>query len=712
MALSGSTYTAFKDHRLVFEWSATQNIPQNTSTVKVNVFLQGMQSWSTLYAPANNNGSITVNGSTQYFTANSNLTGTQKKLLATRSFSVGHNANGTKSFSFSSTYNVNVNYNGYVGNVTVSGSGTLNTIPRATGIKVTTPSFDYGGNLGFTLTQPIAGFNYRVDVNIAGWTTSVSYSGTGGAGQKYINIPVSWAQRVPNATQATGSITVTTLSGSSSIGTASGSYRVNVGAGIVPKITAFTISEKNPKLTPHLPTNKMLQSVSMIGYSGTAVGAEGSTISSYTASVGAISSSGSSGTLSLARDVNVKGNVSVTFEVKDSRNRVARQTISIEIIAYNPPQIISAVGNRDNGGKGGNVIVQRSGKISPVVVNGKDINKITASIENKITTATAWKVVHNSTNFDNVTIPNIGVTYSYDFKVNLSDLFSDKPISATFAVSTAKTLLHLNEDKGIGVGAMHERGVLDVTGDSYFEGNTVLKGTTSILKATNDSKLNLEITTEIKEQTNVHSVLELVGSDSVINLPRNRYIGGELKAAFNANNSELIGLNGLYFNDPVDAHGEGLMFPRSGYQQPGDGTIPDNKYPNWDNLRVLDGSGFLNGDVVFSDRATEPLWDGGMFMTAGHTVTPSKSLKECPNGWILQWSAYSSGVQNYNFNYTVIHKGQYVSASGLGTYHTMSKTQDTSCGKYLYVSNTSIAGHANNNVGNSGTFVLRRVYAF
>lgn len=710
MALSGNTYTAFKDHRLVFEWSATQNIPQNTSTVKVNVFLQGMQSWSTLYAPANNNGSITVNGSTQYFTANSNLTGTQKKLLATRSFSVGHNANGTKSFSFSSTYNVNVNYNGYVGNVTVSGSGTLNTIPRATGIKVTTPSFDYGGNLGFTLTQPIAGFNYRVDVNIAGWSTSASYSGTGGAGQKYINIPVSWAQRVPNATQATGSITVTTLSGSSSIGTASGSYRVNVGAGIVPKITAFTISEKNPKLTPHLPTNKMLQSVSMIEYSGTAVGAEGSTISSYTASVGAVTSTGASGALSLARDVNVKGNVNVTFEVKDSRNRVARQTIPIEIIAYSPPQIISAVGNRNENGKGGSVIVQRSGKITPVIIDGKDINKITASIENKITTATAWKVVHNSTNFDNVTIPNIGVTYSYDFKVNLSDLFSDKPISATFAVSTAKTLLHLNEDKGIGVGAMHERGVLDVTGDSYFEGSTNIKGNTSI-----NGNLLISGETELKGRVNLSADLNIT-QEGVLTLTKDRYVSSTTGAAMNFNNSDAYGINGLYFGapgwkDPADNDGEGLLFPHRETLIPEDGKI--DRSSGWDSFRVINGEGFLNSKLIFIEDSSKPLWEGGMYMVDGHRISPSRHLEGCPNGWILQWSEYANGqAQNYNYNYTVVHKGQYKTANSAGVYHTLSNSQNSSCGKYLYISNTTISGHANNNVGTSGKFVLRRVYAF
>ena len=45
---------------------------------------------SAINAPAKNNGSVIVNGTTKSFTASLNLSAYQKKILTTQSFSVGH----------------------------------------------------------------------------------------------------------------------------------------------------------------------------------------------------------------------------------------------------------------------------------------------------------------------------------------------------------------------------------------------------------------------------------------------------------------------------------------------------------------------------------------------------------------------------------------------------------------------------------------------
>lgn len=178
-------------------------------------------------------------------------------------------------------------------------------------------------------------------------------------------------------------------------------------------------------------------------------------------------------------------------------------------------------------------------------------------------------------------------------------------------------------------------------------------------------------------------------------------------------NSDMVGLNGLYFNDPVDTYGEGFMFPRTGTEVPPSGIISDNKYPNWDNLRVLDGDGFLNGDLVFGDRNYEPLWEGAAYMNDNQTVKPSKTLLQCPTGWVLQWSAYENGAaQNHSYSYVFVHKAHMKVASGQGTYFTMGRNQTTRITKYMYVSNGTITGHANNRVGSGDLIVLRRVFAF
>lgn len=167
MALSGSAYTSFHRHRLVIEWSATQSVANNNSTVTAKVYLQGMDAYSAINAPATNSGSVTVNGTTRSFTANSNLSAYQKKLLTTQTFTVGHNNDGSKSFSFSTTYNVNATLSGtFHGNKTASGTGVLNNIPRHSSLNAI-PTFTIPNNSSFSITRQSSSFTHNLTFWVA-----------------------------------------------------------------------------------------------------------------------------------------------------------------------------------------------------------------------------------------------------------------------------------------------------------------------------------------------------------------------------------------------------------------------------------------------------------------------------------------------------------------------------------------------------------------
>lgn len=63
MASSGSGTHAFARHRLIYEWNiAFQSIPSNNSTVTCKVFLQSVDQYGAMYAPAVNQGYVTLNG--------------------------------------------------------------------------------------------------------------------------------------------------------------------------------------------------------------------------------------------------------------------------------------------------------------------------------------------------------------------------------------------------------------------------------------------------------------------------------------------------------------------------------------------------------------------------------------------------------------------------------------------------------------------------
>jgi hypothetical protein len=129
------------------------------------------------------------------------------------------------------------------------------------------------------------------------------------------------------------------------------------------------------------------------------------------------------------------------------------------------------------------------------------------------------------------------------------------------------------------------------------------------------------------------------------------------------------------------------------------------------------------------DTGSTILWSGsngtgGYYMTDAHTVTPSKPLSECRNGWMLLWSRYDTStgtVKNDGFCTTMIPKiaptganwaGHSFTADVVGSYGTTSPYTDTRFMKWLYVWNDKLVGRNYNNQGGRNAVVLRAVYEF
>jgi hypothetical protein len=184
------------------------------------------------------------------------------------------------------------------------------------------------------------------------------------------------------------------------------------------------------------------------------------------------------------------------------------------------------------------------------------------------------------------------------------------------------------------------------------------------------------------------------------------------------NNSDIVGVNQLVFNDEMTSDVEAIQFPRTlttGQTYFDASGNPD--YTKFDSFRVNNGTGFVNGKPVFtSDSAV--LWEGVYFMFGSQTVTPTKKLSQCPNGWVLVWSDYTSGVENdYDFNYTFIHKNHGAQYSGKGLYAFVGWGYAPSyTTKYVYVFDDKITGNDTNDDDGASTgranVVLRQVLAF
>lgn len=172
MALNGTKYTPFARHRLVLEWRANQNIAGNYSTISVWLYLQSMDKWGRLDAPAIGDAKVTVEGRTQTEKASSMLNAFQKKLLLAKEWRVDHNNDGTKKISIDANYFVNITFtdNGvstyygtiYIPKFTVD----LNRIPRKSSLNPV-PNLNVPGNLPVTISRQSSTFKHDLTAWVA-----------------------------------------------------------------------------------------------------------------------------------------------------------------------------------------------------------------------------------------------------------------------------------------------------------------------------------------------------------------------------------------------------------------------------------------------------------------------------------------------------------------------------------------------------------------
>lgn len=114
-------------------------------------------------------------------------------------------------------------------------------------------------------------------------------------------------------------------------------------------------------------------------------------------------------------------------------------------------------------------------------------------------------------------------------------------------------------------------------------------------------------------------------------------------------------------------------------------------------------------------KETRILWSGERYPTANQTITPSKTLTECINGWVIQWSGYTvgEGAQYRRFHYTYIPKEHAIYDSGESISLRIPYTDATGASqKYLYVYDDHIEGYSGNNSGNSARSAVVRVFEY
>lgn len=441
MAKSGTITKAIRTgYQMKIVWTVgSQSAANNTSSVTVKVQLVSTGASYTINSSASKSGSLTINGTKYTFSFSASLSGNQTKTLFTKTVTVAHSADGSKTCSFASTIGIKVTLGGtYYGDVTASGSGTFDTIPRATTPTLSASSVNMGSSITINMPRASSAFTHTLTYKFGNATGTI---GSGLGTSKAWDVPLSFASQIPSGTSGTCTITCKTYNGNTLIGTKTVSFKANVPAAVVPTISTVSITETVSGLAVQF--GAFVQGKSKVKIGIVAAGAYGSIIKAYKTTVDGKSYTGAApvtGTLS-------SGTKSVTITVTDSRGRTAKATKTLTVIAYAAPVIrgISAVRCLEDGTENYDGTHGKIGfgfNISPV--SSQNTSKYT--LEYKARASSEWIKLKEGTGYTLsttlITAAALNVDSAYDVRLTVKDYFTT--VTKTVEIPTAFTLLDFN----------------------------------------------------------------------------------------------------------------------------------------------------------------------------------------------------------------------------------------------------------------------------
>lgn len=454
----------------------SQNIGGNSSQVRVRLALLNS---TTTFAEYNCSAYVDLNGQRLNWTGRPSVLSNHTTLmLIDQTITVGHNADGTKTFGLMASFSGSGGWS--PGTLTVSGNSfTLSTIPRSSSIAVS------AGTIGSAVTINISrqSSSFKHTVRYA-WGNKTGTIASNVDTSTVWTIPNDFANEIPNSTSGTGTIYVDTYNGGTKTGTQSVNFTANVPASMKPTFSNITLTDTNGVARGLLTGNNFLQIISniQVTFNG-ASGSYSSSITGYKAEIvnrNQVTNS-NGGTLGI---MNFNGSATIRASVLDSRGRWSdSRDITINVIEYFAPILsFSALRTRETP----NIIqIVRNAKISPITLSGSQKNVMTLSFKvaplgstsftaDNGSASGSWTTQHTLSNSAANMAGNYPATKSFVVVGTLSDKFTSTEFSVT--VATESVVMSYDKDGRVGIGKVVEQGKagsLDVAGDIYAGGKQI-----------------------------------------------------------------------------------------------------------------------------------------------------------------------------------------------------------------------------------------------
>jgi hypothetical protein len=666
-----------------------QNIENNTTNVTVTV----VASWTNgSYCLTSKPGFLIIDGTQYNFTSpfNTGRSNSGSVQLFSKTVNVTHESDGTKTLVCAGQYTTGVSS----GTIAASFSKVLPTIPRKSTVSATNGTLGTAQTL--TVSRHSSGFTHTITYK-CGDTTGTICTKSSSTSISWTP-PMSLANENPTGTTVSVTLTITTYNGNASLGSTTKIITCAIPASVKPSVS---ISVSNA--TSSISTN-YIQGMSKVRISISAAGANGSTIKSYKTTFDGKTYTTSSFTSST---ITGKGGLLINCTVTDSRGRTGTASTSITVQAYTPPVInILTVHRCDANGtsndQGGYIKAVCSYSVS------SSGGTPTVKIEYKKTSATTYTT---ATITSNEYIFQADTGSSYNVQLVVSDKFNSVKRATT--ASTAFTLMHWNaEGNGMGIGKIsEEENMLDIGLDARF--NNPVYG-------------------------------KALGMDRLPAVPANSDFNDYLDPGCYAVHANDIAKTCK--NIPVavagrlevwSATGEGVRLEQYSYLR--QRFVPYNRSnPTWEREINRNANNVWTYHEWWRSSLTptastnvyyeqKVLWgadmSSGYYMTGGQTADLSEPISDQPHGIMLVFSNYTSSTDT-NYGWQCFFVPKIVVAQNLdkgsGHIFNLSSRNFGSTGtKYIYITDTQIKGHDDNNkTGTSTTtgityannkFVLRYV---
>ena len=450
------------------------SVDNNTSTISYSFQLSPVQtSWAWEQWGSSISYSFSING-TKYTGTIPAYDGYSTVTLKSGTQTVSHNADGSKtmSYSFSVTDGAGQRYT--PGNASASGSFVLTTIPRATTPTLSATSVTANGTNSVTITVDPASSTFKHKIRydfgslkgyVSGFLTNgkeIGFDFTPQGKTTTVFTPATWLlNEIPSANSGVCTIYVYTYTSTGShVGTKSVKLTINVPT-YTPVISNIALTGNN------LLSGAYVQGKSTVTATITASTSYGASIKSYSSTVDGKTYTGSTFTSSVLG----KDSKTVSVTVTDTRGKTATLSSSaFTVYAYSVPSISRFTVERQSDGT--TVIATVKGSVS--AVNNKNAKTITVTLNGKTQTITSSTyTIDGTTTFTEVPTDN-----TLTATAKIEDSYTNATKDAVLPTVAVTMDFHYS-GKGIAMGKVaEEEDFLDLNFNLYCRKNASINGAT------------------------------------------------------------------------------------------------------------------------------------------------------------------------------------------------------------------------------------------